>query len=113
MNLARWPARGRVGGSTPGTGMAEARRMRTSSLRFLPGVIPTRFVGRALVASSVRVGSRGVVNHGPHVTAFSCRHDDLYCGSERFFHPSPTTSKKHPDVEQARWARGTAGAAVG
>ena len=69
------------------------------------------WVGRALTAGSVRVGSRGVVNHGPHVTAFGCRHDDLQRGSERFFHPSPTT--KHPDVEQARWARGTAGAAAG
>jgi hypothetical protein len=111
MNLARWPARGRVGGSTPGTVMPVARRMRTSSLRFLPGVIPTRFVGRALVASSVRVGSRGVVNHGPHVTASGCRHDDWQRGSERFFHPSPT--KKRPGVEQARWADGAAGATAG
>jgi hypothetical protein len=91
--------------------MPEARRMRTSSLRFLPGVIPTRFVGRALVASSVRVGSRGVVNHGPHVTASGCRHDDWQRGSERFFHPSPTT--KRPGVEQARWADGATGATAG
>ena len=69
------------------------------------------WVGRALTAGSVRVGSRGVVNHGPHVTAFGCRHDDLQRGSERFFHPSPT--KKHPDVEQARWARGAAGGSGG
>ena len=69
------------------------------------------WVGRALTAGSVRVGSRGVVNHGPHVTASGCRHDDLQRGSERFFHPSPT--KKRPDVEQARWARGPRRAAAG
>ncbi len=69
------------------------------------------WVGRALTAGSVRVGSRGVVNHGPHVTAFDCRHDNLQRGSERFFHPSPT--KKRSDVEQARWAHGATGAAVG
>ena len=69
------------------------------------------WVGRALTAGSVRVGSRGVVNHGPHVTASGCRHDDWQRGSERFFHPSPT--KKRPDVEQARWADGAAGAAAG
>ena len=75
------------------------------------GVVRARFVGRALAASSVRVGSRGVVNHSPHVTASGCRHDDLQRGSERFFHPSPT--KKRPDVEQARWARGPRRAAAG
>ncbi len=81
-------------------------------LRFLPGRDPTRLGGSgALTAGSVRVGSRGVVNHGPHVTAFGCRHDDSQRGSERFFHPSPT--KKRSDVEQARWAHGTAGTAVG
>ena len=69
------------------------------------------WVGRALTAGSVRVGSRGVVNHGPHVTASGCRHDDWQRGSERFFHPSPT--KKRPDVEQARWARGPRRAAAG
>ena len=69
------------------------------------------WVGRALSAGSVRVGSRGVVNHGPHVTASGCRHDDWQRGSERFFHPSPT--KKRPDVEQARWARGPRRAAAG
>ena len=74
-------------------------------------MLPTRLVGRALTAGSVRVGSRGVVNHGPHVTASGCRHDDWQRGSERFFHPSPT--KKRPDVEQARWARGPRRAAAG
>jgi hypothetical protein len=81
-------------------------------------MLPTRLDGsgpdgRLSPSRFTRGGQPRAAVQWPHVTAFGCRHDDLQRGSERFFHLSPT--KKHPDVtvEQARWAHGTAGAAVG
>ena len=77
-------------------------------LRSLPGYTPgSKWVDRG---SKRQAQSESVYegwDHGPHVTASSCRHDGLHRGSKRFFLPSPT--KKHADGEQSRWALGPRG----
>jgi hypothetical protein len=91
----------RVGGSTLGNGHSPTGRMCACSLNFVTEVLagsePGSMWGGSGVqwpgqvqSESVHVGWEPYGAPGPHVAAFSCRHDGTRRGSERFFHLSPT-----------------------